>query len=65
MVLKLPMLYKLALIARRTWSGRMNSLLKILKRLASERFYGTLTIKFEKGKVVIMNRAENIKPVDE
>lgn len=40
----------------------MTSVLKLLKRLASKLFYGTLTIKFQAGKVVIFTVEESFKP---
>lgn len=33
-----------------------------LRQLAAERFYGSVTVKFEAGKVVCMKKEETIKP---
>ena len=36
----------------------------ILKELERERFYGSLEIKFEAGRVVLIRKTETIKPND-
>jgi hypothetical protein len=42
----------------------MDELFSLIRRLANERFYGSLTLKFESGKVVILKKEETIKPKD-
>ncbi len=37
---------------------------EILKALERERFYGSLEIKFEAGRVVLIRKTETIKPND-
>ena len=37
---------------------------EILKALERERFYGSLEIKFEAGRVVLIKKTETIKPTD-
>lgn len=41
----------------------MSQVEQILTELASERFYGTLEIKLESGKVVLLRKTETIKPL--
>jgi hypothetical protein len=38
------------------------SAIDYLHRLASEKFWGALTIKFEAGRIVHIRREENLKP---
>jgi hypothetical protein len=40
----------------------MEQALALIRRLASEHFYGSITIKFESGRVVILKKEETIKP---
>jgi len=40
----------------------MNWILKIIKDLISRKFYGTLTIRFESGRIVMARKEETIKP---
>jgi hypothetical protein len=40
----------------------MEQLFALIRRLASERFYGSLTLKFESGQVVVLKKEETIKP---
>lgn len=40
----------------------MSQVEQILMELASERFFGTLEIKLESGKVVLLRKTETIKP---
>lgn len=42
----------------------MEKLFKFIVRLAQEQFYGTLELKFEKGKVVYARVLRTIKPED-
>ena len=39
----------------------MDKLLKLIKTLISENFYGKLTIRFEHGTIVLLTKEENIK----
>ena len=39
----------------------MEKLIKLIKTLISEHFYGKLTIRFEHGRVVLMTKEENLK----
>jgi hypothetical protein len=39
----------------------MDKLIELLKKLASEGFYGSLEIKFEAGKVVLLKKTQTIK----
>jgi len=41
----------------------VNTVEQILNELSRERFYGTLEIKLESGKVVLLRKTETIKPV--
>ena len=38
-----------------------NRLQKIITDLIARKFYGKLTISFENGKIVLINKSENIK----
>jgi len=40
----------------------VNTVEQILNELSRERFYGTLEIKLESGKVVLLRKTETIKP---
>lgn len=40
----------------------MNEAIELIRRLARERFYGAVTVKFEAGNVVCMKKEETIKP---
>ncbi len=40
----------------------MNAVQQLLTELARQRFYGSLEIKFEAGKVVLLRKTETIKP---
>ncbi len=37
---------------------------ELIRELAERRFYGSLTLKFEAGKVVILKKEETLKPHD-
>ena len=39
----------------------MDRLVDLIKRLVSDKFYGSLLIKFEAGKIVIVQKEESIK----
>lgn len=41
----------------------MQSVTSILEELETSRFYGSLEIKFEAGRVVLMKKIETIKPL--
>lgn len=41
----------------------MNTAEQILSKLSREHFYGTLEIKLESGKVVLLRKTETIKPL--
>ena len=40
----------------------MNWAIKIIKDLCTRKFYGTLTIKFDAGRIVLARKEETIKP---
>jgi len=40
----------------------MEETFALIRRLASERFYGSITLKFESGQVVVLKKEETIKP---
>jgi len=41
----------------------MNDLIKLLRQLEVARFYGSLEVKFEAGRVTFIKKTESIKPV--
>lgn len=43
----------------------MGSVERVLSELERDRFYGSVEIKFEAGKAVLLRKTETIKPVDE
>ncbi len=43
----------------------MHDMNELLAELARQRFYGSLEIKFEAGKVVLLRKTETIKPTVE
>ncbi len=43
----------------------MQNLVQLLRNLERQRFYGSLEIKFEAGKVVLLRKTETIKPTVE
>lgn len=43
-------------------SNENKSAIEYLHRLATERFWGSLTVKFEAGRIVHVRREENLKP---
>ncbi len=40
----------------------MEETFALIRRLATERFYGSITLKFEAGRVVVLKKEETIKP---
>jgi len=42
----------------------MNEILDLIQQLASERFYGALTLKFEAGKITTIKKEQTIKPAN-
>ena len=40
----------------------MDETFSLIRRLATERFYGSITLKFENGQVVVLKKEETIKP---
>ncbi len=42
----------------------MIELIEMLKKLDQGRFYGSLEIKFEAGKVVLIRKSESFKPTE-
>ncbi len=42
----------------------VNPIQALLQEMARRRFYGSLTLKFEAGKVVIIKKEETLKPHD-
>jgi hypothetical protein len=40
----------------------MEEIFALIRRLATERFYGSITLKFECGQVVILKKEETFKP---
>jgi len=43
----------------------MHSLERVLNELARDRFYGSVEIKFEAGKPVLLRKTETIKPTED
>ncbi len=43
----------------------MDTLIQLLRELERQRFYGSLEIKLESGKVVLVKRIETLKPTQE
>ena len=43
----------------------MSTLGELLSALARERFFGTIEVKFEAGKVVLLRKTETIKPTEQ
>jgi hypothetical protein len=43
----------------------VESVERILAELARDRFYGSVEIKFEAGKAVLLRKTETIKPAEE
>lgn len=39
----------------------MDNLLRFIKELIAQKFYGSLELKFEAGKIVLLRKMENIK----
>lgn len=42
----------------------MDQIFSLIQRLASDQFYGSLTLKFESGQVVVLKKEETIKPTN-
>jgi hypothetical protein len=42
----------------------MQEIFELLQRLARERFYGAVTLKFEAGRIVVLKKEETFKPTD-
>jgi hypothetical protein len=40
----------------------MNWAIKIIQDLVSRKFYGKITISFEKGKITVIHKIETLKP---
>ena len=40
----------------------MEQVFALIRRLATERFFGSVTLKFESGQVVVLKKEETIKP---
>lgn len=43
----------------------MTSVERVLRELEQDYFYGSVEIKFEAGKAVLLRKTETIKPIDE
>jgi hypothetical protein len=43
-------------------SPAMNEAIELIRQLGRDRFYGALTLKFEAGRIVIINKNETLKP---
>jgi hypothetical protein len=43
----------------------METMIEMLSTLCRDRFYGSVEIKFEAGKPVLLRKTETIRPVDE
>ena len=46
---------------RRREPNQLSKLLNILRNLTLDRFYGSILIRFEKGKIVSIKKEENLK----
>jgi hypothetical protein len=42
----------------------MDEILRLLQKLAHDRFYGALTLRFEAGRIVALKKEETLKPAD-
>lgn len=42
----------------------MNQAIELIRELVRERFYGTLTLKFEAGQLAIIKKEQTIKPTE-
>jgi len=42
----------------------MEETFALIRRLGTEHFYGSITLKFEAGRVVVLKKEETIKPKD-
>jgi len=42
----------------------MNEAIQLIQKLARDGFYGSLTVKFEAGRVVVLKKEETFKPTD-
>ena len=42
----------------------MNELIHLLRQLDQSRFYGSVELKFEAGRLVTLKRTETLKPAD-
>jgi hypothetical protein len=42
----------------------MDEAIALMQRLAADRFFGSLVMKFESGKVVLFKKEETIKPLE-
>jgi hypothetical protein len=49
---------------QRAMSIGMEETIGLMKRLSAERFYGSIELKMENGRVVILKKTETIKPTD-
>jgi hypothetical protein len=42
----------------------MSEVERLIQELAQKRFYGSVTLKFEAGRVVLLRKEETLKPTD-
>jgi len=42
----------------------MDETLRLIRELHQQRFYGSLTLKFEAGEIVVVKKEETIKPAN-
>ena len=42
----------------------MDETIQLIRKLEHDRFYGSITIKFEAGRVVLLRKEETLKPAD-
>jgi len=43
----------------------MNQIIDLLKRLESDKFFGSVELKFEAGRIVLARKIENFKPTSD
>ena len=42
----------------------MNEAIELIRKLAHDRFYGALTLKFEAGRITTLKKEQTLKPAD-
>jgi hypothetical protein len=42
----------------------LNEAIELIRKLAQQRFYGAITLKFEAGKVIFLRKEETLRPTN-